>query len=117
MIDRNTIAPMATARTPAAPNERRGLRLIGHQAHGVFGERHRDRGHRAAFDHEEQRPSIEEGDERMVRIAEIDVLAARRRQHRAELGVRPARRSSAIAAPATHAPITSADESSRCATM
>jgi hypothetical protein len=62
--------------------------LIGDEPHGVLRKRHRHCRHRAAFDHEQQRPAVEKRDERMIRVAEIHVLSARGRQHRAQLRVR-----------------------------
>jgi hypothetical protein len=50
-------------------------------------EGHRDGGHAAALHDEEQRPSVEEGDQRVIRVAKIGVLSADSGTQRGELGV------------------------------
>ena len=60
----------------------------GHELREVAGERDGERRDRAARDHEEARPSIEEGRQRAERIADVRVQTARIRLHRAHLRVR-----------------------------
>ncbi len=63
-----------------------------HQDGGMAREGHGDGGDGAGLDHEEERPAVEEADQRPEGLAEVDVLAAGPREARDEIAVERRRR-------------------------
>jgi hypothetical protein len=52
----------------------------------VLGQHHRDGSHGSRLDQEQQRPALQEGDERMEGVAKVGILPAHARHDRRQLG-------------------------------